>query len=175
MTEPAAAAAAEVPGKIAGLVITVIVLVILIGWIAVWQGALHRSDTTLVGAFMLLWYWANNEALDIKRLPTAIAGALVGVGIAWVLAQGVSGPNSTMLLAGLGLLILALYLDVIKAFPFAINASTMLFVTLAAAPLVQLHVNWTELVLSIAIGGLFFGGVIEGLKRLTAKSAGAPQ
>lgn len=175
MTEPAAAAAAEAPGKIAGLVITVIILVILIGWIAVWQGALHRSDTTLVGAFMLLWYWANNEALDFKRLPTTIAGALVGVGIAWVLAKGITGPNSTMLLGGLGLLILALYLDVIKAFPFAINASTMLFVTLAAAPLVQLHVNWTELVLSIVIGGLFFGVIIEGLKRLTAKSAGTPQ
>ena len=51
-----------------------------------------------------------------------------------------------------------------------VNAATMLYVTLAAAPLVQLHVNWIELVLSTVIGGLFFGGVVEGLKRLAARS-----
>lgn len=175
MTEPATAAAAEVPGKIAGLVITAVVVVLLVAWIAVWIGLLKFHDTTLVGAFMLLWYWANNEALEIKRLPAAINGALVGVFLAWfvVFATVTWGTGGTV--AGLALMIFAVYLDIIKALPIAINTSTMLFLTLAASPLVQLHVNWTELVLSIIFGGLFFGGVIEGLKRLTAKPVGTPQ
>ena len=175
MTEPAQAAAAEVPGKIAGLVITGIVLVLLVAWIAVWIGLLKFHDTTLVGAFMLLWYWANNEALDIKRLPATIIGALVGVFLAWFVVYATVTWGTSGTVAGLLLMVIALYLDVIKALPMAVNTSTMLFLTLAAAPLVQLHVNWTELVLSIVFGGLFFGVVIEGLKRLTAKSAGAPQ
>ena len=173
MSDNTAAAAAEVPGKVAGLAITAIVLVVIVAWIALWIGALKFTDTTLVGGFMLLWYWANNEAMDIKRLPAAIIGALVGVFLAWfvVYATITWGTNGTI--AGLLLMVAALYLDVIKAVPLAVNTSTMLFLTLAAAPLIQLKVNWTELTLSIVIGGIFFGVVIEGIKRLAARAGGA--
>ncbi len=61
----------------------------------------------------------------------------------------------------------------IKAVPFAINASTMLFLTVAAAPLIQLKVNWQELVLSTVVGGLFFGAVVTGITRLAARFAPA--
>ena len=42
-----------------------------------------------------------------------------------------------------------------------------------AAPLVQLHVDWIELVLSTVVGGLFFGLIVEGLKRAAARFAPA--
>ena len=54
-----------------------------------------------------------------------------------------------------------------------VNTSTMLYVTIAAAPLVQLHVDWLELVISTVVGGLFFGLVVEGLQRLAARFAPA--
>lgn len=173
MSDNTAAAAAEVPGKVVGLAITAIVLVVIAAWIALWIGALKFTDTTLVGGFMLLWYWANNEAMNIKRLPATIIGALVGVFLAWfvVYATMTWGTNGTI--AGVLLMVAALYLDVIKALPLAVNTSTMLFLTLAAAPLIQLKVNWTELALSIVIGGIFFGVVIEGIQRLAAKASGA--
>ena len=168
MNETTAPAA---PGPLAGLAITAIVIVLIVAWIAI---ALNfMADTALVGGFMLLWYWANNEHLDIKRLPTAIVGALVGIFIAWFVVYATSRWGGAGTAAALGLLVLALYLDVIKAVPFAVNASTMLFVTLAAAPLIQLHVNWPQLVVSTVAGGLFFGLVVEGLKRLAARFAPA--
>ena len=170
MSDNTAAAAAEVPGKVAGLAITAIVVVVLVAWIALWIGALKFTDTTLVGGFMMLWYWANNEQMDIKRLPAAIIGAVVGIGLAWFLVYGATNFGTPGLVLSLLLLLGALYLDIIKALPLFVNAATMLYVTLAAAPLVQLHVNWIELVLSTVIGGLFFGGVVEGLKRLAARS-----
>lgn len=156
---------APVPGKLAGAAITAIVVILIGAWIAIWVGLLHRQDTELVGAFMVLWYWANNEQLSIPRLAPTLVGSVVGIGIAWFLLYGVMA-GGIMALAALGVLILALYLDVIKAVPFAVNAATFLFVTLAAAPLVQLHVNWIDLTLSTVAGGLFFAGAVWGLMKL---------
>ena len=156
------------PGAMAGLVILAIVIALIVAWIVIGTQFMH--DTALVGGFMMLWYWANNEQMDIKRLPAAIIGAVVGIGLAWFLVYGATQFGTPGLVLGLLLLLGALYLDIIKALPLFVNAATMLYVTLAAAPLVQLHVNWIELVLSTVIGGLFFGGVVEGLKRLAARS-----
>lgn len=168
----AAPAAAPTPGPIAGIAITAVVIVLLVVWTLL-AVALHVPPTELVGGYMLLWYWANNEQLQFKRLPAATIGALVGIAIAWFLIYATVKYGGAGTAIGLGLLILALYLDVIKALPIAINAATFLFVTLAAAPLVQLHVDWTQLVISTVFGGLFFGLVVEGLQRLAAKTAAA--
>ena len=168
-TNPPAAAAA--PGPVAGIVVTLIAVVIIVAWIVLNFSLLHLKETSLVGGFLLLYYWANNGQLDIKQLPSAIIGALVGIGIAWVLYYSTVNQSTQVLIAGLALLVLALYLDVIKAVPAVVNTSTMLYLTVAAAPLVQLKVDWQELVIATVVGGLFFGLVIEGLKRLAARFA----
>ena len=169
--EPAVAAAP--PGPVAGLVVLLIVLGLIVAWIVLGTQLLHIQDTSLVGGFMMLWYWANNEQLEFGRLPAAIIGAVVGIGLAWFLVYGAVHYGTTGLTVAVLLLIFALYLDIIKAVPLIVNTSTMLFVTLAAAPLVQLHVDWIELVLSTVVGGLFFGLVVEGLKRAAARFAPA--
>ena len=170
VTAPTAAVAAP-PGPVAGLAILVIVLVLIIAWIVI--GLQFLQPTTLVGGFLMLWYWANNELLQLKRLPAAIIGAVVGIGLGWFLIYGAEHYGTMGATAAVLLLVLALYLDIIKAVPLVVNTSTMLYVTIAAAPLVQLHVNWTELVLSTVIGGLFFGLAVEGLQRLAARFAPA--
>jgi hypothetical protein len=169
MADTPTADVAAPPGPIAGLAILVIVLMLIVAWIFLGLQFLH--DTSLVGGFLMLWYWANNEQLQFKRLPAAIIGAVVGIGLGWALVYGAVHYGTMGLTAAVLLLILALYLDIIKAVPMVVNTSSMLYVTLAAAPLVQLHVDWAELVLSTVIGGLFFGLVVEGLQRLAARFA----
>ncbi|MDL2353434.1 MAG: hypothetical protein QFC78_11400 [Pseudomonadota bacterium] len=171
-TSPATAVAPP-PTPVAGLAILAIVLVLIVAWIVIGLQVLHIHDTSLIGGFLMLWYWANNEQLQFKRLPAAIIGAVVGIGLGWALVYAPAHYGATGLTAAVLLLILALYLDIIKAVPLVVNTSSMLYVTIAAAPLVQLHVDWTELVLSTVIGGLFFGLVVEGLQRLAAKFAPA--
>ena len=161
------------PGPIAGLAILVIVVLLIVAWIAVGTGLLHLQETSLVGGFLMLWYWANNEQLQFKRLPAAIIGAVVGIGLGWALLHGALHYGTPGLIGGVLLLVLALYLDIIKAVPLVVNTSSMLYVTLAAAPLVQLHVNWPELVISTVAGGLFFGLLVAGLQRLAARFAPA--
>ena len=161
------------PGPIAGLAILGIVVVLIIAWIVIGLEVLHIHDTALVGGFLMLWYWANNEQLQFRRLPAAIIGALVGIGLGWFLVYGTINYGSTGTWIGVLLLVLALYLDIIKAVPLVVNTASMLYVTIAAAPLVQLHVDWLELVLSTVVGGLFFGLAVGGLQRLAARLAPA--
>lgn len=164
-------AEAPPPGPLAGLAILAIAIVVIAAWFAI--ALQFMADTSLVGGFLLLWYWASYEKLEIGRLPASLTGAVVGIGLAWLLVWAATNYGAVGLGGALGLLLLALYLDIIKAVPLAINAATMLFLTVAAAPLVQLHVNWGDLVLSTVAGGLFFAAVIEGLKRLAARFAAA--
>lgn len=164
---PPAVAVAPPPGPIAGLAILVIVLVLIVAWIVI--GGMFLQPVSLFGGFLMLWYWSNNEQLQFKRLPAAIIGAVVGIGLGWFIVYGTVHFGTPGTLAAVLLLVLALYLDIIKAVPLVVNTSSMLYVTVAAAPLVQLNVIWPELVLSTVVGGVFFGLAVEGLQRLAAR------
>lgn len=174
MTENTAPATAATPGPMAGIALTVIIVVLIVAWLAIAIGALGMSDTTLVGAFMFLWYWANNEQLQFKRLVPAMLGSLVGTGIAWLLWYGPAAHGGAGLAGAIGVLVVALYLDITKTVPIVVNTATMLFLTLAAAPLIQLQVDWVELVKSTVLGGLFFAGAVFVLQKLAARFAPAP-
>jgi hypothetical protein len=158
---------APAPGPLAGLGIVAIVVVAVVAWVII--GTALLSDVSLFGAFLLLWHWANLEALEIKRLPATIAGALVGIALAWqvVYLTTIMGSNGTIL--GLLIMVAAIYLQVINVLPFLFNAAAMLFLTVAAAPLIQLKINFVELALATVVGGLFFGLFVEAIKRIAAK------
>lgn len=61
--------AAPAPGPLAGLGIVAIVVVAVIAWAII--GTALFSEVSLFGGFLMLWHWANLEALEIKRLPSA--------------------------------------------------------------------------------------------------------
>jgi hypothetical protein len=156
-----------VPGPVAGIGIIAVVVVAIAAWAVI--GTALFSEATLFGGFLLLWHWANLEQLEIKRLPTTIAGALIGIALAWqvVYLTGFMGTNGLIL--GLLIMIVAIYLQIINAVPFLFNPATMLFLTVAAAPLVQLKVDFAELALATVVGGLFFGLFIVSLQWLAGR------
>lgn len=158
---------AAAPGPLAGLAVVAIIVVAIVIWAVI--GTALFSEVSLFGAFLLLWHWANLEALEIKRLPATIAGALVGIALAWqvVYLTGIMGSNGTIL--GLLIMVLGIYLQIINVLPFLFNAAAMLFLTVAAAPLIQLKIDFAELAMATAVGGLLLGLLIEGIKRLAAR------
>lgn len=164
-------AAPAAPGPLAGLAIVAIVVVLVVAWAII--GTTLFSDLTLFGGFLLLWHWANLEQLEIKRMPATIAGALVGIGLGWQVVWLTQQMGSTGTIIGLLVMVAAIYIQVINVLPLLFNAAAMLFLTVAAAPLVQLKVDFVELALSTVLAGLFFGAVVEGLKRLAARFAPA--
>jgi hypothetical protein len=160
------------PAPLAGLVVAAALVTAIIGWFAL-AGA-FLSEPTLFGGLMLLWYWAKVEHLSMQRLPASIIGALVGIGVAWAMFYGASNYGPTGFACGLALLIIAIYLDIIQVVPLFVNASTMLFSIVAAAPLVQLKVNWIEFSLATAGGGVFFGAFVAAVTSLAGKLSRKP-
>ena len=61
----------------------------------------------------------------------------------------------------------------INLLPMLFNAAAMLFLTVAAAPLIQLKVDFVELAIATVVGGLFFGLAVEAIKRIAAKFGAA--
>lgn len=158
---------AAAPSPVAGLGIVAIVVVAIIGWAIL--GSMLVDELSLFGGFLMLWHYANIEQLEIKRLPTALCGAVVGLVLAWqvVYLTGLYGSTGTII--GLLVMVVAIYLQIINAVPLLFNAAAMLFLTVAAAPLIQLKVNWINLGISTVVGGLFFAGFIEAVKWIATK------
>lgn len=160
-------AAAAAPGPLAGLGIVLVVVVAIVAWVAI--GSALFSDVTLFGGFLLLWHWANLEHLEIRRMPATIAGALVGIALAWQVVYLSHAMGTNGLILGLLIMIAGIYLQVINVLPLLFNPAAMLFLTVAAAPLIQLKVDFAELALATVVGGLFFCIFVEGLKRIAAR------
>lgn len=171
MTDSTSAPAAAVPGPLAGLGITAIVVVLVFAWAVI--GTMLFSDLTLFGGFLLLWHWANLEALEIKRMPATIGGALVGIALAWQVVYLTQQMGGTGTIIGLLVMVAGIYLQVINLLPMLFNAAAMLFLTVAAAPLIQLKVDFVELAIATVVGGLFFGLAVEAIKWIAAKFGAA--
>ena len=161
-TGAASAAQAEVPSHLAGLGIVAVVAIAIIGW-AIIGGRLFQ-ETSLFGGFLMLWHYANVEQLDIKKLPQALAGAVMGIALSWqvVALTQAMGPQGTVI--GLLVMLAAIYLQIIAALPLVFNVAAMLYLTVAAAPLVQLKVDFVDFALATVAGGLFFAGFVECVK-----------
>ncbi|MDT0507029.1 hypothetical protein [Novosphingobium sp. MMS21-SN21R] len=155
------------PSSIGGFGVALVIITAIIGWAAI--GGHFLSEASLFAGFMILWYWAKVERLAMRRLPASIIGALAGIGIAWTMFYGASRYGGAGLAAGLLMLAIAIYMDVIQKIPIFINAATMLFSIVVAAPLVQLKVNWIELCFATAGGGMYFGGYVAVAAWLASK------
>lgn len=160
-------AAEAAPSPVVGLGIVAIVVVGIIGWAIL--GSMIVDELSLFGGFLMLWHYANIEHLDIKRLPAALLGAVVGLVLAWQVVYLTQLFGSTGMIIGLLVMVAAIYLQVINALPLLFNASAMLFLTVAAAPLIQLKVNWINLGISTVVGGIFFAVFIEAVKWIATK------
>lgn len=165
-------AIAPPPGPVAAIGITIVVVIGIVLWIVASNGFI--APTSLFGGFLMLWYWAAVEQLSLARLPASILGALVGIGLAWLLLYAATTYGGAGLAGAVLALVAAIYLDVRRQVPLLVNPATMLYVTVGAAPLVQLKVDWVELSLSTVVGGLFFAGFVELVKRLATRFMGTP-
>ncbi len=160
------------PPPLAGVAVAAVVVAAIMGWVAL--GSLFLSETALFSGFMVLWYWAKVERLAMAQLPASVVGALVGIAVAWAMFYGATNYGGIGFLAGLALLIVAIYLDIIQILPLFFNASTMLFSIVAAAPLIQLRIDWVELCLATLGGGIFFGSFVAAVMWLAARFAPRP-
>ena len=164
---PPPAAVAAPPSAAIAAIITALVVVALVPWFLI--GGRFIDPLCLVGGVLVAWFWLNLEQAVLARAPHTLLGAIVGIGLAWLPLLLAARFGTAGLLIGLGAMIVAIFLDIIAVVPIAVNKSTMLFLTVAAAPIVQLRVDFPQLIASTLIGGLYFIAFTEVVKRVAAR------
>lgn len=156
----AAAGGQPGPGLRNGSLIFLVVVVAIIAW--TWIGGALLGLTSLFASFLFAWYWANVEAMRFDRIPAALIGGLVGVGLAWLLQllPAVMGPGNGLIVALLAILV-ALFVQILNWLPLVCNASTMLFLTVMAAPALVEKSDFRDVALSVVLGATFFAALVR--------------
>lgn len=122
------------------------------------------------GGILFLFYWSSIEQMKFERIPASLAGALVGLGIAYMF---MALPQAMAPLAGAGIallvIVLAVYCLIMGWLAFFINKSTMLFLTVAGIPEIQHHASFGGAAIALVVGAVFFCGLIKAGMHLTAR------
>ncbi len=157
MNQPAHSDKPPAPPLGIALMIWAGVIAALAGFIALgtWLGLVP-----LYGGFTLLWYWANVHKLNFALAPATVIGAVAGTANAWLLQWATVNGNVGLIVAALAILAFVLLLTILERAQIFANASYMLFVTVACAPLLQKGEDFTALVESILLGAVYFGALV---------------
>ena len=115
------------PTPMVGLIITIVGIAVIAGWIFI--GLKLLGISSFFASFLFFWYWAAVEEADLKQWPQSALGALVGLALAWQ-SHWLAGEFGTQgLIAGLIVIVIAVYIQIMNWVPLAINRSAMLFLT----------------------------------------------
>ncbi|WP_353226449.1 hypothetical protein [Novosphingobium sp.] len=159
-----------VPLKTA-LVITAIAVALIAGFVVI--GAVLHVVPVYAG-FLLLWYWTSVTHSDLRALAPAVVGGVTGAGLSYLLQTGAAHGNVPLILAALGLMVVALFLVISGRLPLFCNAATMLYVTVFNAPVIQQGEDFRGVIIATVLGMVWFGVCIGGLSRLAPTPASDP-
>jgi hypothetical protein len=150
------------------LVISAIALALIAGFIVIGTW-LHIVP--LYAGFLLLWYWTSVAHGDLRALLPAVVGAVVGTGLSYLLQTGMALGSVPLIVAALALMVVALFLLIAGRLPLLCNASTMLYITVFNAPVIQKSEDFRAVILATLLGLIWFGLCIGLLGRLAPQPA----
>lgn len=162
----------EKPGLVFAGTVFAIVLVAVVGWTML--GGLALGLTSLYAGFLFLWYWGEKEGAELASFPRSLAGALCGLGLAWLLKGAPAALGTAGLVLALVCVAAAVFVHIAKLLPFVINSAAMLFLTIGAAPIILSQTDFVELTASMMVGACFFGGIVF-IARWVGARASAPK
>ncbi len=161
-TSDGAAAPKQLPlGQAA--IVTLGVVVVIAGFVGL-GAALHV--TPLYAGFLLLWAWSALHELSFKAMPGALIGALTGAGLSFLLQTGAAMGSPAIIVLALLLMIVAVFLVVAGRAALFCNQSTMLFVTVFNAPVIQAGEDFRQVIVATTLGAVWFGAVVWVVSRL---------
>jgi len=151
-----------------GLLILFGVVVVVGAFIALTQ-ALEIADAWV--AFLFLCYWAGIDHAEFKKLPHCLVGAALGLTVAHLLhalPQAMGPSAGVVCLVGILALI---YFQIMGWFLVAVNMVTMIFLTVGTIPIVQTNASYPGLMLALAVGVVYFAGIVWVGGRVMRKKA----
>lgn len=162
----------RVPAVTAMMIVAAIIL--LVGGFLALCALLGIPDAW--AGFLFSLCWGLIEKLDPEALPRTVVGSLVGLGVASLL---VFLPTTLGMVWGsviaVSITLVMIYLQVRGQAFLAVNASTMVFLTVATVPHIQAHAKPSNVLFALLLGVAYFGAlgwlVIAAGKRKAAASA----
>ena len=154
------------PTPMVGLNITIVGIAVIAGWIFI--GLKLLGISSFFASFLFFWYWAAVEEADLKQWPQSTIGAFVGLALAWQSHWLPAQFGTPGLIAGLLVIVIALYVQIMNWVPLATNRSAMLFLTVLAAPALLDKLDPVEMAKAIGLGALYFGGIVKLVTMLSA-------
>jgi hypothetical protein len=154
------------------LVITVVAVVLIAGFIVI--GTLLHV-VPLYAGFLLLWYWTSVTHSDFRALMPAVAGGVFGTSLSWLLQTGTAMGNVPLIVLSLVLMTIALFLLVAGRLPLLCNASTMLYITVFNAPVIQKGEDFSGVIAATLLALVWFGLCLAALGRLAPTPAHAAE
>lgn len=138
-------------GAVVFVVVAFILLTLLFGNQDAWAG------------FLFLTYWAGREDMKFDKLPMCAIGALFGIFMAYLLQMlspqlGVVGIGIVV-----GVILAAIYCQIMGWFLRPVNVVTMLFLTVGAVPPIQKYGNFADIAFALILGIVFFSGLVASL------------
>ena len=139
-----------------GLILWAAVIAAVVGFVAIGH-FLHLVP--LYAGFLFAWYWSSVDKVSFALAPASVIGAVGGVATAGLLQYAVVHWGIGGALAVLGLIALALLVQIMNWLPIAINPAYMLFLTVTCAPLLQAGEDFRAVMLTLLVGCAYFCGL----------------
>lgn len=144
------------------IIVLVAVFVGLNSWIGIadfWAG------------FLFVLYWSGVEHLKMEKLAQCIVGAALGLLVSYGLQTLPHMLGTLGIVIPLAVIILMIYCQVMSWLPILVNTATMLFLTVATMPALQMHGNFISVFSGFGIGVVFFVTLVVGGNALKEKVA----
>ncbi len=129
---------------------------------------LDLGMTNFWTGFLFVTFWMCSEQVKPGAFTYCAVGAIVGTLMALALQLLPPLYGTAGLAAAYALMLGAIYLQIIGKLHIAINFSTMIFLTAAAAVPMQLHVKIVDVLPALGLGIVFWGGLILGGMKIAA-------
>jgi hypothetical protein len=169
-TQPPENAEALPPGR--AFLVLIAIIVALAAYIGL--AVLLHIEAVFAGSLFLFFWTGVEKAAPAAFVPTLV-GALGGIANAGLFHPAVASSlaiDPTMaVIAGLVVLVLALYLLLMQKLSVLCNQSYMLFVTVGAIPLLPDLKIFVSMVEAVFLSAAFFGCIVWALRHFGARRA----
>lgn len=156
-----------------GLLVLLAIIVVIGAFVAL---CLALDIHQMWAAFLFLLYWAGIEHVAFDKLLPCLMGAVGGLLLAWSeqLLPGLLGEMGG--LAFFGLILVAVYCQVMGWVSVLVNLTFMLFLTVGTMPAVQKGLDFPEAFMAIGLGCIYFAGLAWiGTRVMAGRAAVQPQ
>jgi hypothetical protein len=132
-------------------------------------GLLHLHS--FFASFVFLWYWGVMDRLELNRLAPALLGALLGVALSWQLSFFSARFGGEGLAIGVGIIALAVFIQLMNWAPIIVNLCAMLFLAFLTAPQFA-GTDYVDVAATIIVSAVYVSVLVVVGKRVVAARAG---